>query len=132
MKITITPETPAEKKAFKTVEHTDVKEYLLFGNEQDEEGAIIDFHDWKGSYRYLIGSLYYFMQTMKTELSEKNTQEPPNLQTVQITPEMLGLPTEEKLSEIEKKLQNTKIPGVSSATTPHLKLAHSSKETINE
>ena len=131
MKITITPETNEEREAFGIIEHTSVKEYFLFGNETDAEGSIVDFHDWKGSYRYLMGSLYFFLQSMESELSE-GASSPPESQTIKITPEMLGIPSEDTLDKIEAKLQtklSTDIPGVSAASTPHLKLAHSTNST---
>jgi hypothetical protein len=71
MKIKIIPETEAEKRAVKTVEHTGVNNFFIFGNKKDKEGDLIDFHDWTGSYRYLEGSLYHFLTTITEEKKSK-------------------------------------------------------------
>jgi hypothetical protein len=71
MKIKIIPETEAEKRAVKTVEHTGVNNFLIFGNKKDKDGDLIDFHDWTGSYRYLEGSLYHFLTTITEEKKSK-------------------------------------------------------------
>jgi hypothetical protein len=65
MIIKFIPETDQEKDSFAKnnvdeIVHENVKEYMVFGNKIDEEGDSLDFHEWKGSYRYLLGSLEYF------------------------------------------------------------------------
>jgi len=70
MKIKITPEG---NESIKEVEHCNVKEFLIFGNKKDHDGLLIDFHDWSGQYRYLIGSLYHFLNEVKIEKA-KSTQ----------------------------------------------------------
>ena len=60
----------------KAVEHHNVKEFLIFGNKKDEDGELIDFHDWTGQYRYLIGSLNYFYQTLCNEHMNRSNATP--------------------------------------------------------
>ena len=67
MIIKIMPENDAERATIQEVEHKGVKEFFIFGNKKDSEGEPIDFHDWKGSYRYLVGSLYYFTNMLADE-----------------------------------------------------------------
>ncbi len=71
MIIKIIPETDIEKQSMQKVEHTGVKEFLIFGSKQDKEDGLSDFHDWKGSYRYLEGSLYHFLTTITEEKKSK-------------------------------------------------------------
>lgn len=79
MIIKVIPETEAEKQRMQTVEHTGVRDFLMFGNKRDSEDSLIDFHDWSGSYRYLEGSLYHFLTTITEEKKFKmrNKQEVP-------------------------------------------------------
>lgn len=73
MIIKVIPETDAEKARLKEVTHEHVNEFFMFGNRQDGDGDLVDFHDWTGSYRYLIGSLYYFTKGIEAEeLSNKS------------------------------------------------------------
>lgn len=67
MIIKIIPETDAEKAKLKKVEHHGVKEFLVFGLKRDEDGTNIEFHDWTGSFTYLIRSLCYFLHRVETE-----------------------------------------------------------------
>jgi hypothetical protein len=73
MIIRIIPETEQEKANMKRVEHTGIKEYFIFGNKVDEEGTLIDWHEWKSGYRYLIGSLHYYSQLIANEQKEKSS-----------------------------------------------------------
>jgi len=73
MLIKIVPETDAEKAKMKEVEHSGINEFFLFGNKKDDDGELVDFHDWTGAYRYLIGSLYYFLSLVESEEVAKNT-----------------------------------------------------------
>ena len=69
MKIKIIPENDAEKRRFQEkfnadkIEHSGVKEYLIFGN-KTEKNNFSDFHEWTGAYRYLLGSLSYFYEVI--------------------------------------------------------------------
>lgn len=60
----------------KAVEHHNVKEFLIFGNKKDGDGELIDFHDWSGQYRYLIGSLHYFKGLLNNEQTAKTNPVP--------------------------------------------------------
>jgi hypothetical protein len=74
MIIKIIPETEMEKAKVNEVEHYGVSEFFIFGNKRDEGGDLIDFHDWKGGYRYLVGSLYYFLKLISGEQKEKHNR----------------------------------------------------------
>ena len=76
MIIKIMPENDIERAKMKEVEHTGVKEFFIFGNKRDSESDLIDFHDWTGSYRYLVGSLYYFTGLLSDEHSGKSANSP--------------------------------------------------------
>lgn len=70
MIIKFIPETEAEKKRFggaEVVEHTNCKEYFIVGNKMDAEGSIVDFHEWNGGYRYLLGTLNYFYELINDD-----------------------------------------------------------------
>jgi len=84
MIIKIIPENDAERARMQAVEHTGVKEFFIFGNKKDSESDSIDFHDWTGSYRYLVGSLYYFTNMLAEEMGSKASNKPTeiNLRTV--------------------------------------------------
>lgn len=63
-------ETELERKRFggaETVEHTNVKEYFIVGNKIDSEGSIVDYHEWNGSFRYLLGTLRYFYELINDD-----------------------------------------------------------------
>ena len=74
MIIKIIPENEFESQKMQEVEHTGIKEFFIFGNKIDKDGDLIDFHDWKGSYRYLEGSLYHFLTTITEEKKKKANQ----------------------------------------------------------
>jgi len=75
MIIKLIPETDMEKARLQEVEHTGVGEFFIFGNKRDNDGTLMDFHDWNGSYRYLIGSIHYFTQLLADEQSMKMSQQ---------------------------------------------------------
>ena len=84
MIIKIIPETEQEiknyeKKGISEVEHCGVREFMMFGNKVDSEGDMVDFHEWTGSYRYLMGGLDYFYQTMNDNRRGKTTSPQMNL-----------------------------------------------------
>ena len=67
MKIVVIPETDEEKSRFVIAEHENVTEFLLFGNKVVPDRGDVDFHDWRGSYRYLLGSISWFEEELKEE-----------------------------------------------------------------
>lgn len=73
MIIKIIPENDIERANIQAVEHTGIKEFFIFGNKKDREGDVVDFHDWRGSYRYLEGSIYYFLDVISEERKFKST-----------------------------------------------------------
>ena len=72
MKIQIIPETEMEKQKIQTIEHTGIKEFMLFGQKVDSDGQAVDIHEWTGSYRYLIGSMEFFVEVLHDERRERN------------------------------------------------------------
>jgi len=71
MIIKIIPETAEEKRTAKEIKHVGVKDFFFCGNKKDKEEALVDFHDWHGSYRFLEGSLLYFSNIIREERQEK-------------------------------------------------------------
>jgi len=70
MIIKLIAETEVERKRFggnESVEHFGVKEYFLAGNKIDPEGSIVDFHEWNGGFRFLIGTLGYFYEVVNDD-----------------------------------------------------------------
>ena len=70
MIIKIIPETDMGKAKLKEVEHRGVKEFFMFGTETDEDDTLLDFHDWTGSFNYLIRYLCYFLHRIEVEERE--------------------------------------------------------------
>jgi len=82
MIIQMIPETEEERlryqeKGVAKIEHTGVREFLFFGNKIDSENDLTDFHEWHGSYRYLMGSLNYFYESIND--NRRNGQTHSNL-----------------------------------------------------
>jgi len=73
MRIQIIPETEAEKQKIETLEHTGIREFMLFGKKVDSDGQAVDVHEWTGSYRYLIGSMAFFQEVLNDERRERNS-----------------------------------------------------------
>jgi hypothetical protein len=73
MKIILMAENEEEKRRYGEdgVEHNGVREFLIFGNKNDEDGDIVDFHEWNGSYRYLLGSIGYFEKIIDDKRREQ-------------------------------------------------------------
>jgi len=65
MKITLISETPRDEEVLGQKEKTykDVREFFLFTKSSTLEESNV----WNGSYRYLIGSLYYYLNKLKGE-----------------------------------------------------------------
>jgi len=72
MKIQIIPETEIEKQKIQVIEHSGIKEFMLFGKKVDADGMAVDVHEWTGSYRYLIGSMEFFVEVLHDERRERN------------------------------------------------------------
>lgn len=114
MIIKVIPESAAEKKNMQEVEHRNVREFFMIGNKKDSDDELIDFHDWSGSYRYLIGSLYYFLGHIKCEHGRQLTQTTEiNLQAPQVTPQISPIEASPQPQLIKKSSpQDGNIQGV--------------------
>ena len=111
MIIKIVPETVEEKDKYQEVEHCNIKDFFIFGNKRDTDGDLKDFHEWRGDYKYLEGSLYYFLTSIQEErrmkylkqsgftfhqpMVKRDTMEGEQLKPVDV-------------EEIQKKIQNDK------------------------
>ena len=79
MLIKLIAETDAEKKRMKEqfnsdkVVHKNVREYLIFGIKKTD-GGLNDFHEWAGSYRYLMSNLAYFTEIVNDERKNQEAQ----------------------------------------------------------
>lgn len=91
MIIKIMPENDDEKRKIRAVEHKGIKEFFIFGNKKDEDGTLIDFHDWSGGYRYLIGSLSYFKDVVVEQMNTKKMEEERNKSEISMRPPELKL-----------------------------------------
>lgn len=121
MKIKITPENDVEKQRMKEVTHTGVKEFFITGSKETNDN-FEEFNDWKGSYRFLIGSLYYFLSQI-TEEQHAKARDTKNTPEIDVKPQPMssfkpqmfktGDTGEMKVidaQEIEKILKNNEEP----------------------
>lgn len=71
MIIKFIPETQVEKEGIfrgeESITHSGVKDYFVMGSKLDEDGSLIDFHEWNGAYRYLVSNLGYFYEVINDE-----------------------------------------------------------------
>jgi len=112
MIIKIMPENDIERAKMKEVEHTGVKEFFIFGNKKDSESDLIDFHDWSGSYRYLVGSLYYFTGLLADEQAGKSANSPTEIR-VNAVPSQLPAQAQKETPFIKRSgAQDGQIDGV--------------------
>jgi hypothetical protein len=94
MKIKIIPETDSEKEEFRQkfgtdkIEHKGIREYFIFGNNVADRGDVADFHEWVGSYLYLMYSLNYFYELINDERRSSLVAAP--LVTQKFSPTILG------------------------------------------
>ncbi len=93
MIVKLIPESEEEKKAYENkgiaeMVHEGVKEFMLFGNKIDADGDLADFHEWHGSYRYLMGSLQYFYDVVNDNRKNQNVSSG-SFQTATLTKPML-------------------------------------------
>jgi len=86
MKIKLIPETDAEISRYKDengeeieeIVYENVKGHFISGFREDEDGDLVDFHEWHGSYRFLIGDLQYYYEVINDERRGKsNVMRPP-------------------------------------------------------
>lgn len=97
MLVKLIPETEEEiqnyaAKGVAEIEHAGVREFMMFGNKIDSDGDMADFHEWHGSYRYLMGSLNYFYEMIN---DKRRGGVDPNAQNVPfrvITPDAQSAP----------------------------------------
>ena len=76
MKITLTPETPEEKRMLNVadLEHEGVGTVMIFGTETDADGKEREFHFWHGSHRYLYSNLVWFTEIINEERKVRDEQ----------------------------------------------------------
>jgi hypothetical protein len=105
MIIKIIPENDIEKQKIQEVEHSGVQEFFIFGNKKDKDEELLDFHDWNGSYRYLIGSLHYFTGLLSSEQSDASSQKGQetqiNLKTLPKLPPQQDIPIDVNVETVE-------------------------------
>lgn len=70
MIIKIIPETEAEKAKHEEVTFSGVKEFFVMGVHRDEDDHLVDFHQWEGSYKFLMTSLQWYHQLIEDERQE--------------------------------------------------------------
>jgi len=70
MIIKLIPETEQEKQRSSEVEIKNVREFFIMGNNVSDEGNYNEFHEWTGSYRYLMGTLQYYFEVINDERRE--------------------------------------------------------------
>jgi hypothetical protein len=70
MIIRLIPETAEEKSRSSEIEIKNVREFFVMGNNVTEEGMHNEFHEWTGSYRYLLGTLSYYNEVINDERRE--------------------------------------------------------------
>lgn len=101
---------PEAGESFKKTEHKGIKEFFIFGNKADEDSQLVDFHDWKGSYRFLIGSLEYFKTTIAEEYKTKS-KTPQSKNEIDFKPRIIPVPANIPAQEpqIENKMPETVI-----------------------
>ena len=127
MIIKIIPETEAEKAKIQEAEHYNVREFLIFGNKKDGDGELVDFHDWSGSYRYLLGSIYYFSNFIADEQNSKQNRGP----EIQLQPKVMASSPQQskfepkfvKKGETEGPLQVVELDAGNIRKSPSLRLA---------
>jgi len=101
MIIHIIPENDEERAKAQEVEIKNVKEFFLFGSNVNEDGNRNEFHEWLGSYRYLLGTLTYYYEIINDERrdaqSKRNfspTLQPPIPPSLRIIEDDLDIPNE--------------------------------------
>lgn len=75
---------PEDGENIQEITHYNVKEFFMFGNRIAEDQKLKDFHEWNGGYKYLIGSLYFFLNKVMEKYNGqevRNAGPVPNLPT---------------------------------------------------
>ena len=101
MIIKLIPETDIEKAKHKEIEFTGVREFFLVGNRRDDDGYAVDFHEWEGSYKYLLTSLHWFYKVIEDERSEGLTRQAVPVQQII----KRGSPTKPNIQIMKPKIQ---------------------------
>lgn len=135
MIIKIIPETEAEKAKIQEAEHYNVKEFLIFGNKKDGDGELVDFHDWSGSYRYLLGSIHYFSNFITDEQNSKQSRGT----EIQLQPKVMASSPQQskfepkfvKKGETEGPLQVVEVGDDNIRKSPSLRIADEDKAEEN-
>ena len=92
MKLIMIPETEAEKARKTQMEFCGVRDFLMFGVKADEDEQYIDFHEWQGNLRYLLGSLMYYYEVINDE--RRKMVDGPNVQKMPPHPfHLVGKPS---------------------------------------
>lgn len=103
MIIKIIPETDAEKAKHKAIEFSGVREFFLVGNRRDDEGYMVDFHEWEGGYKYLLSSLHWFYKVIDEERADRANGNVIKA-TVGPNPTAIQVPTLIKRGEVNKPI----------------------------
>jgi hypothetical protein len=121
MIVKLIPETDEERQRYQQkgvaeIEHAGVREYMLFGNKIDSEGDLADFHEWHGSYRYLMGSLNYFYEEINDNRKGQKggfgsptmrlAKEPPMIKYGEVEPDITPL----DISQIQDRPEGEPLP----------------------
>ena len=70
MIIRIIPETEEERAKTQEKTISNVQEFCIFGNHINDENHLKEFHEWTGSFRYLIGNMNYYKEVINDERHE--------------------------------------------------------------
>jgi len=92
------------------VEHYGVKDFFIFGVKKEDE-HIVDFHDWNGSFRYMISNLAYYTELIKLDERANSlnvvSQSSPNISNPFPNIERLNPPTQ---VEVKVEEENDGVP----------------------
>jgi hypothetical protein len=108
MIIKLIPENDAEKARTPEFELSGVNEFLIMGNQVDEDGTQTDFHEWNGSYRYLFGSLNYYSEVLNDERRDAIAR---RAMVNTVSPQLKVVPPESEVIDVDSE---TPTPFVSS------------------
>jgi len=91
MIIKLIPETEEEKARSSEIEIPNVREFFVMGNNVTEDGRYNEFHEWTGSYRYLMGTLQYYFEVINDERRSAQSREQMNSR---VAPQLRIVPAE--------------------------------------
>jgi len=113
MIIKLIPETDEERtrfiENFQSAElvHSGIKEFFIFGNKLLADSQLIDFHEWSGNPRYLMGNLSYFYEVVNDERRAKDrSSQKPKQQPQQ--PQQIRFP-QNTVGDVQERLPQPKI-----------------------